>query len=160
MILYHGSFVEIEKPDYWRGRVKVDFGRGFYTTPYREQALKWSERFLRRYGSRVISRYEFDEEKARKDLRILEFPKYSEDWLDFITLCRLGIGKNENYDLIIGSVANDKVFDALEAYFNGYSDKVTAIQKLRYEGPNLQYCFANQKTMDGYLKFIDSEVIT
>jgi hypothetical protein len=159
MILYHGSFIEVAKPDFWRGREKLDFGRGFYTTPYREQALKWSERFLSRYGSRVISAYEFDEAKARKKLRILEFSVYSEDWLDFVTLCRIGAGANGNYDLIIGSVANDKVFDALEAYFNGYSDKVTAIQKLRYEEPNLQYCFANQETIDEYLLFESSEVM-
>jgi len=159
MILYHGSFTEVSKPDFWRGRDKLDFGKGFYTTPYIEQALKWSERFLRRHGSRVVSSYEFNETEARKNLRILEFPKYSEDWLDFITLCRMGAGTNENYDLIIGSVANDKVFDALEAYFNGYSDKVAAIRKLRYEEPNLQYCFANQETIDKYLSFISSEVI-
>ena len=159
MILYHGSYTEVVQPDYWRGRQKVDFGRGFYTTPYREQALKWSERFLSRYNSRVISLYEFDETGAQENLRILEFPAYSEDWLDFITLCRLGIGSNANYDLIIGSVANDKVFDELEAYFNGYSDKLTAIQKLRYEEPNLQYCFVNQATIDTYLHFLRSEVI-
>ncbi|MDR1192986.1 MAG: DUF3990 domain-containing protein [Peptococcaceae bacterium] len=159
MILYHGSYIEVARPDYWKGRIKLDFGRGFYTTPYKEQALKWTERFLRRYGSRVISIYEFDEVKALENLRVLKFPKYGEDWLDFITLCRLGIGKNDNCDLIIGSVANDRVFDQLEAYFNGYSDKLTAIKNLRYEEPNLQYCFANQKTMDEYLIFTGSEVI-
>ena len=78
MILYHGSFIEVAQPDYWRGRVRVDFGRGFYTTPYREQAIKWTERFTHRYGSRVISSYTFDEVKARKNLRLLEFQAYSE----------------------------------------------------------------------------------
>ena len=159
MILYHGSFTEVAKPDIWRGRERVDFGRGFYTTPYREQALKWSERFLRRYGSMVISSYGFDETEARKNLRILEFPAYSEDWLDFVTLCRIGAGNNGSYDLIIGSAAIDKVFDALEAYFNGYSDKLAAIQKLRYEEPNLQYSFANQETIDRYLHFVSGEAI-
>jgi hypothetical protein len=159
MILYHGSFTEVAKPDFWRGREKLDFGRGFYTTPYREQAAKWTERFLRKHRNRVISLYEFDEAEARKNLRILEFPAYSEDWLDFITLCRIGAGKNADYDLIIGSVANDKVFDELEAYFNGYSDKVTAIKNLRYEEPNLQYSFANQETIDAYLHFVSSEAI-
>ncbi|MDR0518968.1 MAG: DUF3990 domain-containing protein [Clostridiales Family XIII bacterium] len=159
MILYHGSFTEVAKPDYWRGREKLDFGRGFYTTPYREQALKWSERFIHRFGHRIISSFEFDETAARKNLHILEFPKYSEDWLDFVTLCRIGAGRDKNIDLIIGSVANDKVFEELEAYFNGYSDKVTAIKKLRYEEPNLQYCFANQEAMDTYLHFVKGEVI-
>ncbi|MDR1831109.1 MAG: DUF3990 domain-containing protein [Fusobacteriaceae bacterium] len=159
MILYHGSYTEIIHPDYWYGRARLDFGRGFYTTPHKKQAVKWTERFIRKYGKRVVSQYEFDEAKARENLRVLEFPKYSEEWLDFITLCRLGIGKTHEYDLIIGSVANDRVFDELEAYFNGYSDKVTAIEHLRYEEPNLQYCFSNQKAIDLYLHFIKSEVI-
>jgi len=159
MILYHGSYTEVTEPDYWRGRERLDLGRGFYTTPNREQAAKWAERFQRRYGSKVISLYEFDEVAAYRELRILEFNKYSEDWLEFITLCRMGAGANSDYDLIIGSVANDKVFDALEAYFNGFSDKTTAIQRLRYEEPNVQYCFANQETIDGYLRFLSSEVL-
>jgi hypothetical protein len=159
MILYHGSFTEVAKPDFWHGRDKLDFGRGFYTTPHREQALKWSERFLRRYGIRVVSSYKFDEAEARKNLRILEFPAYSEDWLDFITLCRMGVGKNTGYDLTIGGVADDKVFNELEAYFKGYSDKLTAIKNLRYEEPNLQYSFANQETLDEYLHFLKSEVL-
>ncbi|MDR1237593.1 MAG: DUF3990 domain-containing protein [Propionibacteriaceae bacterium] len=86
MILYHGSYIEVTEPDYWKGRARLD--------------------------------------------------------------------------LIIGSVANDLVFDELEAYFNGYSDKSTAIEKLRYEEPNLQYCFANQKTIDEYLIFTGSEVLS
>ena len=33
MILYHGSFLEIAKPDLAHSRPNVDFGRGFYATP-------------------------------------------------------------------------------------------------------------------------------
>jgi hypothetical protein len=156
MLLYHGSYLEISQPDVGRSREKLDFGRGFYTTPYKEQAVNWTRHFLRRYGTRVVSTYEFDE---TADLHVLNFPAYSEDWLDFVTLCRLGVGNNKPYDLIIGSVANDKVFDALEAYFNGFSDKAAAIQKLRYEKPNLQYCFVNQEAMTEHLRFVSSEVI-
>ncbi|MDR1068606.1 MAG: DUF3990 domain-containing protein [Clostridiales Family XIII bacterium] len=159
MILYHGSYIAVEKPDIGRSRKKLDFGRGFYLTPHREQAAIWTARFQRRYGQRVLSLYEIDEAKARENLRVLEFPSYSEEWLEFVTLCRMGAGKNDRYDLIIGSVANDKVFDALEAYFNGYFDAYTAIEKLRFERPNLQYCVANQQTLDTYLHFIKSEVI-
>lgn len=36
MILYHGSYVEIAKPDLKHSRLNVDFGRGFYTTPIYE----------------------------------------------------------------------------------------------------------------------------
>ena len=41
MILYHGSFLEIAKPDLLHSRSNVDFGRGFYVTPLYEQAAKW-----------------------------------------------------------------------------------------------------------------------
>ena len=43
MILYHGSFLEIAKPDLVHSRSNVDFGRGFYVTPLYEQAAKISE---------------------------------------------------------------------------------------------------------------------
>jgi hypothetical protein len=160
VILYHGSYTAVEKPDVRRSRKRLDFGRGFYTTPFRTQAVKWTARFLRQYGKRVVSWYEADEAQMRKNLRVLEFPEYSEEWLDFVTLCRMGVGKSDKYDLIIGSVANDKVFDALETYFSGYSDKYTAIERLRFEQPNLQYCFTSQTSIDAYLHFIKSEVIT
>lgn len=41
MILYHGSFLEIKKPDFIHSRLNLDFGRGFYVTPLYEQAAKW-----------------------------------------------------------------------------------------------------------------------
>jgi hypothetical protein len=159
VILYHGSYTAVEAPDIWRSREKLDFGRGFYTTPFRGQAVKWTSRFTRRYGKRVVSVYEIDETAIRENLRLLEFASYSEEWLNFVTLCRMGAGNNGGYDVIIGSVANDRVFDALEAYFNGFLDKAVAIQRLRYEQPNLQYCFVNQDAMDRYLRFVSSEVI-
>jgi hypothetical protein len=159
MILYHGSFCEVEKPDFWRSRDKLDFGKGFYTTPIKEQAERWSQRFKRIKGQSVLSWYEADEAAMRNELRILEFIGYTEEWLDYITLCRLGIGNNEGCDIIIGGVANDKVFNALESYFNGSLSKLAAISRLRFEKPNLQYCFANQKTIDNYLRYVGSEVL-
>ena len=48
MILYHGSFLEIVKPDLAHSRSNVDFGRGFYVTPLYEQAAKWCGKFKRR----------------------------------------------------------------------------------------------------------------
>jgi hypothetical protein len=159
MILYHGSFSAIEKPDFYRSRDRLDFGKGFYTTPFKEQAVDWSRRFKRTKGQGVVSCYEVDEDTMCRELRILEFAGYTEEWLEFITLCRLSVGNNKQYDVIIGGVANDRVFDALEDYFSGRLDKEAAIARLRYEKPNLQYCFANQQTIDGYLKFIGSEVI-
>ena len=94
MILYHGSYLQIPYPDISRFREKVDFGRGFYTTPLREQAEKWCGKFKRRGKAGVISRYTFDE-NAFEILKIRKFESYSEEWLDFIPACRNGEDKWE-----------------------------------------------------------------
>jgi len=41
MILYHGSNVEVSRPDILHSRKNVDFGQGFYMTSLIEQANNW-----------------------------------------------------------------------------------------------------------------------
>ena len=48
MIVYHGSYVLVDKPDVLHSRLNVDFGRGFYVTPIYGQAGKWCQKFIRR----------------------------------------------------------------------------------------------------------------
>lgn len=48
MIVYHGSYLDIPTPDLLHSRKNLDFGRGFYTTPLYDQAVKWCEKFKRR----------------------------------------------------------------------------------------------------------------
>ncbi len=117
MILYHGSFVEIAIPDLFHSRTHVDFGRGFYTTPIYEQAAKWCNKFKRRGKDGIVSKYKFDESSYDK-LKVLKFEAYSEEWLDFILNCRKGKDASE-YDIVLGGVANDKVFNTVELFLMG-----------------------------------------
>ena len=89
MILYHGSFLEIARPDLVHSRPNVDFGRGFYVTPLYEQAAKWCGKFKRRGKDGIISRYEYDESRE-SELKTLKFDSYSGGWLGFILNCRSG----------------------------------------------------------------------
>ena len=89
-------------------------------------------------------------------LKILKFDSYSEEWLDFILNCRTR-NDSADYDIVIGGVANDKVFNTVELYFDSLIDKKEAIRRLRYEKPNLQVCFRTQKALDGYLHYEGSE---
>lgn len=89
---------------------------------------------------------------------ILKFESYSEEWLDFILKCRTGIDTTD-YDMVIGGVANDKVFNTIELYFDNLIDKREAIRRLRYEKPNLQICFRTQNALDEYLHYEGSEQI-
>jgi DNA-binding Lrp family transcriptional regulator len=150
MILYHGSFVVVDKPDLLHSRPNVDFGKGFYVTPIYEQAEKWSKRFKKLGKDGIISSYKFDV-SAYKTLKVLSFETYSEDWLNFILNCRKG-KDTIDYDLVIGGVANDKVFNTVELFFDGLIDKTEAIKRLQYEKPNLQISFRSNEALS-YLEF-------
>lgn len=157
MILYHGSYLEIVLPDITHSRPRVDFGRGFYATPIREQAENWCGKFLRQGKEGIINAYEFADEILAA-FHVLRFEAYSEEWLDFIIQCRRGTDTS-TFDFISGGVANDKVFNTIELYFDGLIEKKEALRRLRYEKPNLQYCFRSQLLIDQSLKFIGSEKI-
>ena len=154
MILYHGSYMEIVEPDLVHSRTNVDFGCGFYVTPLYEQAAKWCGKFRRRGKEGIISCYAFDE-NCEENLKVLELDSYSEEWLDFILNCRRE-KDTTGYDLVIGGVANDKVFNTVELFFDGLIDKTEALNRLRYEKPNLQFCFRTEKALS-CLRFEGSE---
>ena len=162
MILYHGSYTAIEKPDLSFSRLKTDFGRGFYLTPLKDQALNWARRFSRERGAGVLSVYEFlsePDETAPPDVRTLRFDAYNEEWLHFITACRIGEPVDAEWDLVIGGVADDKVFDTLQLFFDKLIGAEEAIGRLKYDRPNIQYCFKDQGLIDKSLKFMGSEEV-
>ncbi len=156
MIIYHGSFMEVAAPDLAHSRTAVDFGPGFYTTPIYEQARKWCNRFQKRHQIGVVSVYELDE-KMLGNLQVLSFSTYSEEWLDFIVKCRRE-EDTSSYDVVIGGIANDKVFNTLELFFDGLIDKKETIKRLRYEKPNLQICFRTERALR-CIQFVRSEVL-
>lgn len=78
---------------------------------------------------------------------ILKFDSYSEEWLDFIMNCRREKDSSD-YDIVMGGVANDKVFNTVELYFDQLIDKNEAISRLKYEKPNMQICFRTEESLE------------
>jgi len=148
----------VEKPDLSFSRLRTDFGKGFYLTPMKAQAERWADRFLRERGTGVVSCYEFAPDIAGK-FKTLEFDAHTVEWLNFITSCRLGRPVDTEWDLVIGGVANDKVFDTLQLYFDKLLGVTESIARLQYHKPNVQYCFKSQSVIDAHLRFIDSEAL-
>lgn len=93
----------------------------------------------------------------RKNFRVKEFSAYSEEWLEYIVACRSGKYAAQ-YDVVIGGVANDKVFDTIELYFDRLIEKTVAVERLRYEKPNLQICFCSQEAVNQAVKFKGSGI--
>ena len=157
MILYHGSNLAIIKPDVLHSRSRVDFGQGFYLTPHYEQAKQWCRKFMTLKKTAVISSYELDS-SAYKDCKGLKFDDYDEKSLDFIVGCRSGKSADD-YEIIEGGVANDKVFNTIELFLSDLIDKKEVIKRLKYEKPNWQICLKKQCVIDKYLKFTGSETL-
>lgn len=44
---------------------------------------------------------------------MLVFPEMTEEWLDFMANCRLG--KSHDYDIVEGPMANDTIFNYVQA---------------------------------------------
>lgn len=153
MKLYHSSNISIKHPDTIHSRNYLDFGKGFYLTSLQEQAVKYAQRFLRREQDAWLNTYEL--EFNPEEWKILQFDAYDRRWLDFISKCRAGEDESE-YDIVIGGIANDRVIQTLDRYFEGELSADETLGLLKYEKPNNQYCIRSQKMLDRCLKHIES----
>ena len=157
MRLFHASTVIVEQPDVEHSRDKLDFGKGFYLTTFREQAIRYAERFTRRGKSAYINEYELDDEIT--EFTIKKFPIYDEEWLDYVSVCRRGNMEKNLFDAVEGGIANDKVFNTIDLYFAGVISKEEALGRLRFEVPNHQFCILNGEMLKRHLHFIKAERI-
>lgn len=156
MRLYHGSNVEVRKPNLRYGRINTDFGRGFYTTTNAEQAERWAQIKLDRTktGKRIVSVYEIDDALLTSPcLKIREFHGVDEAWLNFVVDSRKGI--KHDYDLVFGPVANDKVFTTVNLFESGVLSAEAAILQLKAYKTYDQLSFHTERVI-GALKYVES----
>ena len=64
-----------------------------------------------------------------------------------------------DYDLIVGGVADDKVFAAVDFYARGLWGMEQTLEALRYFCRNDQYCIVSQWVVDERLKFMGLEEV-
>ncbi|MBQ3427802.1 MAG: DUF3990 domain-containing protein [Clostridia bacterium] len=145
MLLYHGSNVEVKRPKLLPKVRALDFGSGFYMTSDRQQAEKWAELMTRRRknGSLIVSVYELDEEQF-KNLSVLSFREPNADWLEYVTANRLGTDVRDNWDIVMGPVANDNTMPVLNMYFNGDYTKDEAVKRLMAQKLKDQYAIKTE----------------
>ena len=156
MKLYHGSTVAVRKPSLRPGRQNADFGKGFYTTSNPEQAERWAHIKQERENAprAVVSVYEFDEALLDSpDWNIRQFTGADEAWLFFVTGCRKSRG--HDYDLVLGPVANDKVFTTVNLFESGVLSAEAAILQLKAYKTYDQLSFHTRKVIS-QLKFVES----
>lgn len=148
--VYHGSKFNIENPDVNHSKGSNDFGDGFYTTSYKEQARK----FAFRLGGKFVNEYAYDLVDLN-NLKVLEFKKYDINWLKFVINCRRHINYVSGYDIIIGPVADDNVRQTVNAYESKKYDDKRALEELSFNTMNNQIVFCSATSLDilQYKKF-------
>ncbi|MBR6603989.1 MAG: DUF3990 domain-containing protein [Clostridia bacterium] len=160
MILYHGSTDLVDKPEIRKGEIFLDFGIGFYTTTSFEQAERWAKIKMRRKNVELgyVSIYEFDFEKANKELVIKRFDSADEEWLTFVVSNRNGEITDTQVDMHIGPVADDNVYQSIRLFETGAYDAEYTVKKLKIEVLHDQWTLHSSEILK-YLKFIDAKEV-
>lgn len=145
-MIYHGSYMEIEFPEIRKHRFTKDFSWGFYCTKIKEQAERWAEKF----NTSIVSIYEV---KDMDLLNIKRFEDYTDEWLEFVVRCRSG--STHEYDVVIGPMADDTIYDYIEAYTHGQMNKKKFFELMKFKYPTHQISFHTIKALD-CINFRDS----
>jgi len=160
MKLYHGSTVGVEKPDLQKCRSATDFGQAFYTTTSFEQAEKWAKIKQKRAKAKtaVVSVFEFDKNLLYSDqYQVRQFEKATKEWLEFVIRNRRGFD-TENYDFVMGPVANDTLYATILLYEQGVITAAAAIEQLKTYTLFDQLSFHTEKALEN-LKFKEIRVL-
>ena len=176
MILYHGSYVAVEKPDLDKCAKHKDFGQGFYLTTSLEQARSFSRMTLRRAKrdglvpateqTAWVSAFRVGDIAG---LKTFVFQTADKEWLHCIVGHRREHYFREiqwqmkDYDVIGGKVANDDTNLTINAYtlrvFGEIGDENAdniCIRLLIPERLKDQFCFRSRKAIS-CLTYLKSE---
>ena len=159
MIVYHGSYCIVDKPHINFSRESLDFGKGFYVTTIEEQAINWTKKFKLKGQNSYVNLYDLPLDTIKNYFIIKDFKYYNTEWLDFILDCRNGSDCFTKYDIIIGGIADDRVYNTIELYEDSLISKDEALKRLKFYKPNNQICIVNQQILDNYLQYIQSKEV-
>ena len=142
MKLYHGSNVVVMEPKLMPQARALDFGCAFYLTSDFDQAAKWARTAVLRRGEgeALVSVYEVNDADFEK-LNNLNFDSPKVPWLEYVTKNRTGYGSEEDYDVVIGPVANDNTMPVLNLYFKGAYSEDETLRRLLPQRLKDQYAF-------------------
>ena len=155
--VFHGTTHIVESPLCHIGRDNLDFGKGFYVTDIRKQAVSWATRVVNLVLPQWLNSYELDEVYIKRHARCKIFTAYDEEWLDFIVKSREGKKPWKEFDYIEGGIADDRVITTIEDYLNRDISMEYALKRLSEHQPNNQICIISQEIIDRSLKFIKAE---
>lgn len=99
----------------------------------KEQAQRWAKR----YNTKIVSIYEV---RLNSNLNIKNFKEMTDEWLNFIVNCRSG--KKHEYDVVIGAMANDQIYNYISDYIDGIitQEQFWVLAKFKYPTHQINFC--------------------
>ena len=178
LLLYHGSYCEVSRPELSKCAAYKDFGKGFYVTTSKEQAINFIGTALKKAKSQgianetqaygVVSTYRFI---AQNELKTYLFDGADSEWLHCVVAHRKEgifpsvIEEMKQYDIISGKVADDATNFTIVAYLSGAygtpgsnEADTFCINRLLPERLKDQFCFRTEKAIQ-CLSFLESECV-
>ena len=179
MILYHGSYCVVDKPDLSKCAKYKDFGQGFYLTSSKRQAKNFSKISVSKAKNdgMIPENSDCGYISCFRVNDISELSCYYYDtadihWLHCIVAHRrkrafVDVRKEMyNYDVIAGKIANDDTNTTINAYMSHVFGKMGSpaadnmcIGLLIPERLQDQFCFRSEKSISK-LSFLHSECIS
>lgn len=177
LLLYHGSYTPVEKPDIARCAKFKDFGQGFYLTTSYQQACDFARLTLRKAKANgtaettqqdaFVSRYLFSE--SEEPLSVHMFQSADEAWLHCVAAHRKEglfpglVEELSSYDVLIGKIANDQTNATLVNYMaeafgplgSPQADQI-CVSLLLPERLTDQFCFRTPRSLS-HLEFQGAE---
>lgn len=158
LILYHGSKFGICELKLNGSRFDCDFGPGLYLTQLFPSAIS----FVDSYKESSIYAFKI----KLKDLKVYEFQS-DFDWMMTISLNRQKINSYKNHqkiidiinkikdaDILIGPIADNKMFEVMQKFVDGEITDIQAIHALSASRLGKQFVIKTQKGLDS-LVFLD-----
>lgn len=152
--LYHGSNIKIETIDLNLCHPYKDFGRAFYLTTDKKQAVEIANARVDIFGGEpVVNVYHFDEKQFTDGtLSFKVFDNYTDEWGDFIYLHRdetYDPPYMHSFDVVYGPIANDRVGLQIRNRRLGNIDRQEYLRRLKYmKGITFQYAFCSQRAIE------------
>lgn len=158
VILYHGSKYGIDEITCDGSREDCDFGRGFYLSEHLSSSIS----FVHSHVDSSIYAFKLE----LKDLKVFRFD-CNIDWMLLISLHRKKIEEYkdnerikkiiksiEEADVLIGPIADNKMFEVMGKFACGEITTVEAIHALSASRLGKQYVIRTKKGLNN-LKFLD-----
>lgn len=152
LAVFHTGFAEIREPDVHYGRKNADFGQGFYLSDDESFSVRWA--WEKAGSSTYINCYELD----LTGLEVLRLER-NEQWFRYIFRNRRGYeDMYGQYDVIMGPIANDTLYDTFGIMTSGLLTDEEAL-KLLLVGSEYTQIVIKSKKAARQLEFISSRIM-